>query len=347
MTNHLDMSTNKKAFVRYMTLDRCFANRGRFYTIKDLLQACNEALSELYPNEKGISERQLYDDIAFMESTQGWSIPLDRIKDGRYTYYRYSDPDFSINRRPLTMDELNRVKAAMEVLTHFIGLPQFEWIYEILPILSDRLGVSGPGSSRPVIDLHSNRDFTGLKYIDPFYQAIVNEVVLEVTYQSFDKPVPETFYYHPYYLKEYNNRWFVFGFNEAAGKHTWNLALDRVVDIKQTTRTYEKFEFDWESFFYDIVGVTRYDNAELQTIELIVYPESAPYVYHKPLHPSQRARFEGDRLRVTLKVIPNRELIQLILTYGKNIEVVSPASLRQIISQELAEACRLYSTDKK
>ena len=66
------MAITKHALIRYHTLDRCFRNPGRRYYITDLLEACNEAINELEPNSKGIQKRQLYDDILFMESSQGW-----------------------------------------------------------------------------------------------------------------------------------------------------------------------------------------------------------------------------------------------------------------------------------
>ena len=33
-----------------------------------------------------IKKRQLFDDLKFMESESGWSIPLKRFKEGRKTY---------------------------------------------------------------------------------------------------------------------------------------------------------------------------------------------------------------------------------------------------------------------
>ncbi|MCX7987259.1 MAG: WYL domain-containing protein, partial [Bacteroidales bacterium] len=236
-------------------------------------------------------------------------------------------------------DELLKVKAAIEVLTRFVGLPQFEWVYEILPILNHKLKIV---PSRPVIELHSNKDFTGLNYIEVFYQAIINRAVLQVTYQSFHDPKPDTFIFHPYYLKEYNNRWFVYGLNEEVNKHTWNLALDRIIEVKHTNIEYKPFEFDWEDYFYDIIGVTRYEDEKPEKIELIVYPESAKYIYHKPIHPSQKAEFEGEQLRVRLKLIPNREFMNVVLSYGKNIEIISPPHLRQAFKQELEEAYKRY-----
>jgi hypothetical protein len=91
------MATNKNAFIRYKILDNCFRNSGRRYFIEDLIEACDRTLLEIDPKSKGISRRQLFDDIAFMESGEGWSIELERLRDGKKVYYRYVDMNFSIN----------------------------------------------------------------------------------------------------------------------------------------------------------------------------------------------------------------------------------------------------------
>lgn len=68
-----------------------------------------------------------------MESSQGWNIPLERIKDGRKKIFRYKDLAFSINNQPLNELEAEQLKSAMFVLKRFKGLPQFKWINELLP----------------------------------------------------------------------------------------------------------------------------------------------------------------------------------------------------------------------
>lgn len=68
------MATNKHATIRYHALDRCFSNWGRRYYIEDLIEACNLALYEFSGVEDGVKRRQIFDDITFMESEQGWSI---------------------------------------------------------------------------------------------------------------------------------------------------------------------------------------------------------------------------------------------------------------------------------
>lgn len=71
------MSTNKHAIIRYQTLDKCFRNTGRKYAIDDLVEACNQSIYDFNGKDDGIKKRQLYDDIRFMESEQGWGIELE------------------------------------------------------------------------------------------------------------------------------------------------------------------------------------------------------------------------------------------------------------------------------
>lgn len=63
------MSTNKNATIRYQALDRCFSNFRKRYYIQDLIDACNDALSEYDGNTSGVQRRQIFNDIEFMKVT--------------------------------------------------------------------------------------------------------------------------------------------------------------------------------------------------------------------------------------------------------------------------------------
>ena len=93
------MPTNKNAYIRYQALDKCFRDRLHRYYIDDLIDKCEDALL-YYNGVGGVSRRQIFEDIKFMESDTGWSIPLERRKDGKKVYYRYKDSNFSINKQP-------------------------------------------------------------------------------------------------------------------------------------------------------------------------------------------------------------------------------------------------------
>jgi len=101
------MATNKHAIIRYQTLDKCFRNPGRRYYIDDLVEACNQAIYEFAGIEDGIKKRQIFEDIKFMESEQGWNVHLEHSREKHKVFYHYADRSFSINKQPLNETEEN------------------------------------------------------------------------------------------------------------------------------------------------------------------------------------------------------------------------------------------------
>lgn len=230
------MAINKNALIRYQVLDRCFRNNGRMFFLEDLLEECNKALLELNPDGDGIEKRQLYYDIRFMESEAGWAVPLERISYGRKVYYRYEDLSFSINNQPLNDSEVEKIRSALQVFSRFSGTPQFEWINEMIPLLESKFGLIERKDE--IISFESNVDLKRLDLLTPLFNAIINERVLIINYKDFKSSDPYELIFHPHYLKQYNNRWFVFGYNADYKKPVWNLALDRIESMVETNNKY-------------------------------------------------------------------------------------------------------------
>lgn len=334
------MATNRNAVLRYNTLDRCFRNPGRRYYFEDLLESVNESLRDFDPLNEGIKTRQLRDDIRFMKSEAGYSAPIESFKDGRKAYYRYLDINYSINNSPLNQTEAELLKDAISIFTRFEGAPQFEWIRELRPILIDHFGLQD--NDKKVIGFDSNVDYSGHSSIQPLFNAIINKQVLEIEYEPFDKEA-FTFNFHPYYLKQYNNRWFVFGLNEALSIPTWILALDRIRSIRVLDSDYIDSDINWDDHFYDIVGVSTPDEGVVEKIELEFIKEQANYIKTKPIHPSQKSYLlEDGKLKVILSVKINYELQTMLLSFGEKVRIVSPNSLKISILRRLKEANELY-----
>jgi predicted DNA-binding transcriptional regulator YafY len=334
------MSINKNALLRYQVLDRCFRNSGRKFFWQDLLDEINKALVEYNGPESKIKRRQLFDDIKFMESDQGFSIPLKRHKDGRKVYYRYANTDFSISNQPLNEDEKSQIDAAISVLSRFSGAPQFEWVQEIIPVIQDRLGLKQ--TSREVISIESNIDLKGINHLGTIYDAIINELVLNVEYQDFKSEESFKLTFHPHYLKQYNNRWFAFGLNEELDIPTWNLALDRIESIEQVQGEYIQPEIEWKEYFFDLIGVTRPKGIDVEKVVLEFTKEQAPYIITKPIHATHKYKWEQDTLHVTIEVIPNYELESLILSFGEKVMVLEPMGLKEKLKSRLQQGLVNY-----
>ena len=334
------MATNKHALIRYQALDRCFASRGKRYFIEDLLEAVNEALYEYTGNVEGIKLRQLRDDIRYMKSDQGWSIPLENHSEGKRVWYRYAEPDFSINKRPLNEDEASQLKEALLTLNRFKGMPQFAWVDELVARLESGFGLK-QGAER-IIEFEENPYLKGGEHITTLFHAILGKQVLQVGYQGFKQAEPVDLRLHPYYLKQYNNRWFVFGWDEA-GERLMNMALDRVVSILPSKGKYISNEhINFGEYFEDVVGVTV-PEAEPEIIEIMVDTKHWPYLETKPLHGSQKVLDKtkaGVRIQLELKV--NYEMQALLLSYGDAIAVLKPAGLRKAMKERVRATRERY-----
>lgn len=337
------MPATKNALIRYKVLDNCFRNPGRKYFINDLIAECTKVLQEIDSSIKSISRRQILDDIAFMESGEGWSIDLERTRVNRKVFYRYSDTDYSINNMPLNQLELGLLQDLLLNLSHLKGMPKFEWVAELIPKLKE--GMVQNTQAKTFMEFDNNPFLRGVEHLETLYNAIFNKQALRIQYQTFDSHEPKTFIIHPYFLKSYNHRWFLFGYYPKANNPAWNLAIDRIKGIEEAKDRYiENTDIDWNEYFEDMVGVTRPENAQPEKIVLHFLGIRGKYVETKPLHGSQKARWIDDNtLEVQLDLIVNRELVSLLLSYGDDLVINKPIDLRTKLIDILKSTLSIYN----
>ncbi|TWP24051.1 WYL domain-containing protein [Apibacter muscae] len=339
------MPVNRNALIRYKTIDTCLRNKYRRWTLNDLIDACSDALYEYEGIDKGISKRTVQMDIQMMRSEKlGYNAPIV-VYD--HKYYKYEDENYSITDTPLTEQDLKTMSEAVEILRQFKGFSYFSEMDNIVSRLEDHV-TSAKKKTFPVIDFEKNENLTGLKYLDPIYHAINNKKVLKITYKSFKATSTCCYIFHPYLLKEYRNRWFVFGrFNHSI----YNLALDRIqeIEISENDNFIDNDLFNIQSFFEDIVGVTRNANIRAKNIRFWVDKNNAPYVETKPLHKSQQIieSHEDGAKTFQIKVVINQELIREFLGFADSIKILSPKSLVDIMYKKFEKALKNYILVRK
>jgi predicted DNA-binding transcriptional regulator YafY len=332
------LSTNKHAIIRYQTLDKCFRNSGRNYAIEDLVRECNKSIYEYTGKEEGIKKRQLYDDIRFMESEQGWNVELKKEKEGRKVFYKYENSKFSISNQPLNETEANQLREALLTLDRFKGLPQYNWINEINTRLESTFNLKQ--QNNVIISFEQNEYLKGLQFISELYNAILYKKVLNIEYKNFKTAEGATIIISPYYLKQYNMRWFLFGKSNEYETLT-NLALDRIESIEARSQEYIGTDIDFNEYFEDVIGVTI-PLAQIENIILKVDNSLIPYITTKPLHGSQKIKEQDNNIEVHLKLIPNYELETLILSFGEKIQVLEPTTLVQKVKDRINKMANNY-----
>ncbi|EEK15010.1 hypothetical protein CAPGI0001_1450 [Capnocytophaga gingivalis ATCC 33624] len=330
------MATNKNAQLRYKILDECFANIDERYYIEDLIYTCEEKLSQKGKKES-ISKRTILDDIKFMKSREGYNAPIESIKDEkdkRKSYYRYRDSDFSIFKKELSNSDKETIREALPLLLRMKDMEGFNWVEEVVSKMELFLEIT---SQKKIIDFQDNNYLIGIEYLHKLYHYILKEKCLEITYKPFQKE-ENKIKISPYYLKQYNNRWFLFGREHISDKLK-NLALDRIVSIRTIKGTFVKNTINFEEYFEEIIGVTNYEDRGEEDILIKLDEKTIPYVITKPLHPSQKIK--GDELR--LKVKQNPELISIILSFGMGMTVIEPRSLRDKIKNIIQDSVNQYN----
>lgn len=346
VSNFYDMPVNRNALIRYKTIDTCLRNRFRRWTLENLIDACSDALYEYEGIDKGISKRTIQMDIQIMRSEKlGYNAPIVVYEN---KYYKYDDADYSITNIPLSEQDLTVMKEAVEILRQFTGFSHFAQMGGIISKLEDQV-YSAQLKTQPVIDFEKNESLKGLHYLGVVYSAIINKQSLQMRYRSFKARSASNFIFYPYLLKEFRNRWFVYG-KQKDKPSLFNLALDRIqnLEIDRTEPFVENKLFDPDTFFDNLVGVTKTVGQQTNKIRFMADRENAPYIETKPIHKSQKTieKTENGWTVFELDVIINSELIREFLGFSNTIKIISPKSLASQIADKLKKAHELYNEGK-
>lgn len=334
------MASNKHAQIRYNILDKCFSNFNRTFTYDDLLEEVNHVLYDL--GTEGIQLRQLQYDISHMKSDAGYSIVLNEsLRDGKKRIFRYQDRNFSLANHPLNLNDTEQLETTLAIISRYKHREEFNWLEEFIPRMELAFDLVASGENG-AIGYQENIDLKGREHIGILFNCILKKKTVKIVYEPYGKAQQEVFV-NPYHLKQYNNRWFLFCFNEEYQSIS-NYPLDRIVSIEELSESFASSTINWLDYFEDIIGVTKPENGILEKIQLKFSEQRINYVLTKPLHGSQRVdRADATGRTISIEVIPNNELYQLLLSFGSDVEVVSPAVVREIIVNKINLMSKKYN----
>ena len=318
------MPRSKDYSYREMIYDQCFST-GKEFTGQQLMDIVNKRLEE-----RGIkliqSRTTFMQDIAEMNEkfyhlyNQYGIVWEDRHKK---RYYRYRYGVKSIYNRELTQEEVEKLQQVRSLLQGFKGMPQFDWIDQMMARLDQN--IIGKGKAVASFEGGTRKS---QELLMPLFNAIVNRQVLDVEYwHPFHDS--ETVVVHPYYLKQYWRRWYLFAKREG-GKDVEAFALDCMESVKENkTVKYKGTKTSFKKYFQHLVGVHMPPETEVEHIELWADASIVPYLLTMPIHESQKIRIDDEKnCTVMLDVMINHELIQELMYYGELLAVKSPLYFR-------------------
>ena len=246
-------------------------------------------------------------------------------EDTRCRRYYYKEKGFSIMdilTGGMSDSEYLHLVSALQKLKGTVNDETFE---EVLFAIRSR--VEADYKKGPIyVDYEDNRRLKGREYRPLFYRAAIEKQILHIHYRTFKGEELE-YEFHPYLLKQYNERWFAFGWSKEYGPYT-SIPLDRLEEAPSRMGTFaENRPEDYMDYFKKRVGVSNNLGAErLQTIVLSIHNKEAwGRITTKPLHSSQetmKAYEEGKQDGVVcIKVYPNKELFAKVLSLGDGVVI--------------------------
>ncbi len=171
-------------------------------------------------------------------------------------------------------------------------------------------------------------------------EAIQQQIPITFNHNSFYHLKVEEYILKPYFLKQYQNRWYVVGETEK-GYRTFG--IDRIENIIIGIKKFKPKTEEAKEKFSNVIGLNYVDH-KLEKISLSFHISQKPYIVSLPLHHSQKEINSDNETTfdIELRIHPNFEFRQQILKYGSLVKVVEPKWLSEEIKEELKMAFESY-----
>lgn len=173
----------------------------------------------------------------------------------------------------------------------------------------------------------------GTEYMDILTKAINQENIIRFKHFNYRTEQYTDYEVYPLLLKEYGRRWYLYAWVEAR-QDCRTFGLDRIDKVEMDSKTFDRNLYSKNTQkFRDVIGLNYSDRDEPVRVLLKCtrlqawYLESAPW--HSTMTRIEVANESKEGVYFELRIIPNYELKQKILSMVDQIEVVEPLWLRE------------------
>lgn len=339
----------------FETIDSIFLkNRDRYITYKDILEEINGEEIDLnkvcmkdVPNYPRVKE--YIKEIRAELKRLGYDFDYKNGKNSKEGL-RYpeglEDPmeEKRSARKKLRLKQLSRLIELSD------GLMPDSWLADMLQVT-----IQSNKKQNSIIDFSHHLNYNRVELIPTFFNAIEKKLVLSFSYKpAFTQPAVNL-YFHPYYIKEYDQAWFVFGraTDQTEEQKTLKygiIGVERiegdVVTLEPDVVKYVNKETDWKEHFSHIVGVST-PKKKPQKIEIEVLNEEIFNRFLTKPFPCQQIvqdynKEKGNTGKILLKLIPNKELVSELIRFRSGIRILGDKEFLKVFKDEVQKLFSIY-----
>lgn len=321
-------------------VERIFAihqaiRRGRFPNCRTLAE------------QIGVTPKTVQRDISFMQRDLGLPLAYDPLRHG----YAYEGPVTDFPPLKVSAEDIVSLFLARKALEPLQGSPLEATLRDSFRRLSSSLAGEVSFRWSDLDEVFSARDSgvvpADVALFEKVSRAILETRELRFDYRKIDGERWEARRLQPYHLAEFDGGWYVIG-HDPDRKARRTFALQRMRKVRPAAaRFLRPADFSLGDHLGGSFGVWHNpaDRGRRQRIRLRFDGWAARLVSERRWHPSQQLEWQGkgrDRLVMTLELCSFEEIRRWILSWGNQVEVLSPPRLRREIRDLLDSTKQLY-----
>ncbi|WP_281613406.1 WYL domain-containing protein [Flammeovirga sp. SubArs3] len=267
--------------------------------------------------------------------------------------------------RILSIDKRTLINYKNELLSDFhieVIIDSKDYTYSISKetmLDSDLFGWMARGIESTVLSKADNKKFllldssnddksNNVQFLPLLLESLHQSKGIKFKYQKFNSNENKEVELLPYYIKQYQQRWYIIGVknDRLNEKNIRCYGLDRIVGLTLQDDSFKrKPEIEAEMIYLYENAIGIFSNGNIETVILSFSNKKAPYIKKVPLHHSQQLLPKKDNPNWTnfqYQLRINEDLIYRILYYGKEVKVIEPDILKTQIKQHLEDFLKNY-----
>jgi predicted DNA-binding transcriptional regulator YafY len=324
----------KDAQHRLIILDQILSKQV-VSTRQDLLDMVNNRLD---PDQQ-ISIYSLDKDLDALRAeveANGVTIPKNEKK------FYYSKPGYSHYNQQLDDDDKVMLLVAQNIFQVFKNSRLKENFRELIEKVIDKKGAKKMWEELGdvnFIQLEGRLDMPGTQNLPDLIQAIHDKTRISFKYKKDGKKREVS----PYFLQQNAQHWYLIAYDHAKkGDEAVRVyALNKISEVTPTPGAYYKDpSFRPDEYFRHSLGIWHQHNERPVKVVLEVLDDAwYDRLQQSKLHPTQKDLGKG---RIQIEVYETPELYKLILSFGADLRVLSPESVKSSLRKELKKSLKNY-----
>lgn len=185
---------------------------------------------------------------------------------------------------------------------------------------------------------------TGVENVQVILEAIDKKRGIECDYYSFNKNSVKHQLLIPYFLRTWEQRWYLVAEPDNHHHGISIFALERMENIILTNeQMLPSNKIKAEEYFEGCFGVNHSDEQKPEKIRIKVYDTQVEYVKRLPIHESQREIESNSEWSIfEYRLVPCYNFYQQLLWHREKLEVLEPQYVRDEIKDVLKKMLEHY-----